>query len=306
MTGGLFLALVYARLAGRIKSLTVFILLLACLQFADIYRIERQFISYKTIKEVAGDDPAAGYIMKSGGIFRSADLNFAWYPNKSMYYGLESFMGFHGIIMDKMYNLLGSNAYTHINILRLFNIRYYLDTGYPEEYKQWGLKKVIDGPVKLFEDRNYLPRAFFTSRIRSMKNDDDILAYMMSPGFDPLEVLVKDDIIPAQNQVKEASSAWITEYTPNRIRVKESSNRDGMLVLSNMYYPRWKVMVDKKPEKIYNVDYALSGVRLSAGEHELDFYYDRGFIIACIGVMAAAFIAYLAVFYFEFRRKKTE
>jgi hypothetical protein len=306
VTGGLFLVLVYARLAGKIKSLTVFILLLACLQFADIYRIERQFISYKTIKEVAGDDPAAGYIMKSGGIFRSADLNFAWYPNRSMYYGLESFMGFHGIIMDKMYNLLGSNAYTHINILRLFNIRYYLDTGYPEEYKQWGLKKVIDGPVKLFEDRNYLPRAFFTSRIRSMKNDDEILSYMEGPRFNPMEVLTKDDIKLAGNQAKGVASVEITEYMPNRIRITAKSNKEGVLVLSNMYYPRWKVMVDKKPGKIYNVDYALSGVRLSAGEHELDFYYDRGFIIACIGVMAAAFLAYLAVFYFEFRRKKTE
>lgn len=302
----LFLSLTYLKINGKVRSLPLFIMLFACIHFADMYRIEKQFISYHTISEVAEENPAVSYIMKSGGIFRSIDTNFVWYQNKSMYYNLEFFMGFHAVITDKMYRLLGDGIYTHINILRLFNVRYYLNAGEPEQYGQWGFKKVVDGPIKVFEDKKYMARAFFSGKIRRMKDDNDILSYMMSPEFDTREVLVKDDIIPAQNPLNEASSAEITEYTPNRISVKTSSNTDGMLVLSNMYYPRWKVMVDKKPGIIYNVDYALSGVRLSAGEHELVFYYDRGFIMICIGVMAAALLVYLAVFYFEFRRKKVE
>jgi uncharacterized membrane protein YfhO len=194
-----------------------------------------------------------------------------------------------------MYGLLSRDAYKDINILRLFNIRYYLSTGAPEEYKKWGLEKVIDGPVKLFEDKKYMPRAFFSSRIIEMKNDDEILSYMLSSEFNPLEVLVKDHIKPAENAIKEDSSDAITEYTPDRINVRVNTNKDGMLVLSNMYYPRWKVMVDNKPGKIYNVDYALTGVKVGAGIHELCFYYSGFEIYIYIMISAFAFLLYAGI-----------
>jgi hypothetical protein len=62
-------------------------------------------------------------------------------------------------------------------------------------------------------------------------------------------------------------------------------------------------MVDKKPERIYNIDYCINGVKLGAGSHEIEFYYDGSFVAACILLMLAAFAAYAAVYFIEKRRK---
>jgi uncharacterized membrane protein YfhO len=47
-----------------------------------------------------------------------------------------------------------------------------------------------------------------------------------------------------------------------------------MLVLSDTYYPGWKVFVDGSPEKIYQADYNLRAVFLGAGTHQVKFVYD--------------------------------
>jgi len=61
------------------------------------------------------------------------------------------------------------------------------------------------------------------------------------------------------------------ELTPNRIHLLATG--PGKLVLSEVFYPGWKVMVDgekKTVEKAYGL---LRGVYLSEGEHEVEFYF---------------------------------
>lgn len=301
---GLFFAFTYLILKKKMKSALLISLLFCGLQFFDMWRVDKKFISYRTVAEFAPPDEAAKYMKNDKTIFRAADFTFAWEMNRNMYYGLEFFVGYHAILHNKMLNLLGNEVYRYRNILRLFNVKYHLNPSEPPEYAGWGLKKVTDGPIKLFEDPGVLPRVFLTDRIKKFSNDGEILAYMKTPQFDPMEALVKDGIILTEGPEKLVSSAAITLYTPNRIKVDAVTNKQSLLVLSNMYYHRWKVMVDKKPEKIYNIDYCINGVRLDAGTHELDFYYDAWPITACIMIMFGFFVIYAAVYFLEKRRNQ--
>jgi uncharacterized membrane protein YfhO len=47
-----------------------------------------------------------------------------------------------------------------------------------------------------------------------------------------------------------------------------------MLVLSDTYYPGWKVFVDGSPEKIYQANYTFRAVPLRAGTYQVKFVYD--------------------------------
>jgi uncharacterized membrane protein YfhO len=46
------------------------------------------------------------------------------------------------------------------------------------------------------------------------------------------------------------------------------------LVVSDTYYPGWKVFVNGNPKKIYQANYAFRAVPLNAGIHKVEFVYD--------------------------------
>lgn len=292
---GIFCAMIFLKGKNRIKSGFVLAAALCLVQFFDVYRIERKFISYRTVESIAPKDAVASFMKADKTIFRAADLNFAWEYNRSIVHNIEFFNGFHAIYTDKMHRLLSAGIFDFPEAMRLFNVKYYIDRNDNPAYAARGLKKVMDGPIKLFEDPNVMPRVFQTDDVKKFASRGEMLEYMKSTEFTRRKALVTDDMILAEQPDKLACSTGITEYTPNRIKISAFANKETMLVLSNMYYPRWKALVDGAPAKIYNVDFALSGVKLAAGSHKVNFYYDGSFIFACVLVMLASFLAFIAV-----------
>jgi hypothetical protein len=72
---------------------------------------------------------------------------------------------------------------------------------------------------------------------------------------------------PATDRVR------IVDYAPERITLDVSSTAPGLLVLSEVSYPGWKVSVDGEPAESYVVDHLLRGVALPAGAHTVEWRY---------------------------------
>ena len=77
--------------------------------------------------------------------------------------------------------------------------------------------------------------------------------------------------------------------------------RNGILVLSETYYPGWIATVDRYPAKILVADYVLRGVEVPPGKHRVRFAYrpksvqygtavSLTSIMVWAGVAAAAFL----------------
>jgi len=69
----------------------------------------------------------------------------------------------------------------------------------------------------------------------------------------------------------EAREASLIEWTPNRIAIKAQG--PGLLVLSEVYDPDWRVRVDGESAKVACVDGILRGVNLEDGWHQVAFIY---------------------------------
>ena len=102
--------------------------------------------------------------------------------------------------------------------------------------------------------------------------------------------------------LKEMSRAWvqsdegggvilparITFWSPNRITVKATG--PGILVVSEIAYPGWRVYVDGKRSDIEVTDEILRSVRINSGTHEVTFVYRPlsvylGLLLFTIGVV---------------------
>jgi hypothetical protein len=67
--------------------------------------------------------------------------------------------------------------------------------------------------------------------------------------------------------------AWITEYTPNRIRAQVDATEDGWAVFSEVWYPGWEATVDGQPVPIARADTLFRAVAVPPGHHTIELHF---------------------------------
>lgn len=69
-------------------------------------------------------------------------------------------------------------------------------------------------------------------------------------------------------------TAAITAYDAQHIRVDVTTDKPGILVLSEIWYPTWKVIVDDRSSELLAADYSLRGVAIPAGHHTVEMRFE--------------------------------
>jgi hypothetical protein len=59
----------------------------------------------------------------------------------------------------------------------------------------------------------------------------------------------------------------------DEIRLHVSASGRGMVILGEMWDPRWVAAVDGVPARVYRADYMLRGIVFGPGEHEITLRY---------------------------------
>lgn len=119
-----------------------------------------------------------------------------------------------------------------------------------------------------------LNRAFFVNRITVLPHER-ILEEIGRNDFNPAETAVVEEAppFPTDPGKKPAAEIKFLTYDPEKVVIEADTDADGLLVLSDSYYPGWKASVNGKKEKIYRTDHFLRGVFLKAGKNTVEFAY---------------------------------
>jgi hypothetical protein len=64
------------------------------------------------------------------------------------------------------------------------------------------------------------------------------------------------------------------QYSANALTYTVQSAENGVLLLSEIWYPAWKATLDGRPCEILRVDYSLRGVAVPKGKHTVRMVYD--------------------------------
>src|SRR6185295_9640443 len=128
----------------------------------------------------------------------------------------------------------------------------------------------------LYRNRAAAPRAFIVADVRPVGRQAT-WRELASEDFTPCGMatvpITDPDLPPAANGEGCVGQAMITSYEGNRVRVRTESPRDGLLVLTDAYYPGWVASVDSVERPIHRADGIFRGVWLSAGRHEVVFRF---------------------------------
>jgi Bacterial membrane protein YfhO len=93
------------------------------------------------------------------------------------------------------------------------------------------------------------------------------------------------------------NTVFVSKYSPSNVSISADMSCNGMVVLSDTYFPGWYASVDGRPAQIYEVDLALRGVAVPQGSHVVTFryrprsvYWGAGLTLA--GLLGAAVLTF--------------
>ncbi len=141
------------------------------------------------------------------------------------------------------------------------------------------LRLAHSGDVKIYENLDVLPRAFFVRRQGAAvaADDESALRLMQEQTFDPsTEVVLAGDaaigLDDGQLQGGE-DSVRVMHYAPERVEIEVEAQAAGYLVLTDAWYPGWEATVDSEPVQVYRANLLFRAVAVDAGSHRVMFAF---------------------------------
>jgi hypothetical protein len=125
------------------------------------------------------------------------------------------------------------------------------------------------------------PRAYFATHVKPIDNEAAIESHEL-PDFDRArEALVDQDavgqlssgLIAADAAGPVNTSVTIASYSNNKVGLDVSADRDGLLVLHDLYYPGWEATVDGVRVPVVKANILFRGVEVPAGSHIVEFMF---------------------------------
>lgn len=182
-------------------------------------------------------------------------------------------------------------------LLDLLNTKYILTN---RDFDMDNLELIRAGTIKIYQNKNYLPRAFFVNKIKVIEDEKKILKLMVEKGFNPKELLFLEKPPPFQPSGNiSKNEVSIVEFKANHIVLQAKAEGKTFLLLSEVFHPGWKAYVDGKRQEIYKGDYLFRALPLDEGSHEVKFVYRPiSFRIGLYISIMSSFLFIFSLFYF--------
>ncbi len=154
-----------------------------------------------------------------------------------------------------------------------------------EEYKYLEYKG-HDSGIHIYENKNVMPRAFILHETKPVNSLREVISELQD-GVDFRRVALISghaNSLPSPPVGEDkGEEVTIKRYLPTLVKIDVKSG-GGILVLSDLYYPGWKVKVNGKESKIIRTFGTLRGVLVPEGESSVIFSYKPISLYAGIGI----------------------
>ena len=125
-----------------------------------------------------------------------------------------------------------------------------------------------------------------------------------SGNFKLMIYALKHDIFQKAYDKFHSEELKISSFDDTKIKGTVNAKKDGILYLAMPYEKGWNVYVDGKKAESVEVLNAMMGVRVSAGEHDIELrYIPEGFTEGTAATIICVLLI-VAIIWFEDRRKK--
>jgi len=142
--------------------------------------------------------------------------------------------------------------------------------------------------IRRFEqNKNYMPRTWVSYYPIIEPSLGNVAKILEDSTFDIRRKVIIDQepniFIDTNTLIVDDYKSDIISYKINEITLSVTTTQNGILVLSEVYYPNWKVFVDDVEKPMLRADYSLRAVVIEKGTHTVIFkYVDKDFQLGAI------------------------
>ncbi|MEG1686003.1 MAG: hypothetical protein RR319_08705 [Bacteroides sp.] len=153
---------------------------------------------------------------------------------------------------------------TSFPVLNMLNTRYFI---FPLQ----------EGKTMPMLNAYALGNAWFVKEVRYVNNANEEIDALHA--IQPAIVAIVDKKFSEQIKKESANpdtlnSIVLTSYEPNALKYETNSERGGVVVFSEIYYPGWQAYIDGVEAPHGRADYILRAMEVPAGKHLIEFKFD--------------------------------
>ncbi len=158
-----------------------------------------------------------------------------------------------------------------------------------------------EGKWKVYENKEVLPRASVYYDWSIEYDDSRSLAILFDEFPYRTELLLSEQPSFVASGSSEITPAVITSYSAGSVTITADAKADGMLLITDAWYPGWNAYVDGRKEKVYQANYALRAVPLRKGTHEIIMKFEPMSFTIGAGITAFSLILLFGLFLYDRR-----
>ena len=271
---------------GKLKAQFAFPIL-AVLVLADLYPIDRRYLNDSNfIDQRKFDKPytastADQFILNDKALdFRVADLTKDLFNDASTCYFHKSLGGYCGAKLRRYQDLISQYLGNEINQLRSARSTQALLQSLEQQkaLNMLNTKYIIFNPdAQPFENPYAMGNAWMVDDIRWVDTPNEEMDALATTDLRHTAVMSK----AFQQQVGALSPAdslaghiELTEYQPNRLVYQFQSDRDRLVVFSEIWTSKgWSMTLDGQTQPLLRANYLLRAALVPAGRHEIVMEY---------------------------------
>lgn len=241
----------------------------------DLYTINKRYINHESF--VAKQLTVGAPIAKTPAdetILRDKDMNYRvmdiprFYSADPSYYH-KMIGGYHAAKLTRYQDLIdrhlshftqGSETDADWNVLNMLNARYIVG---------------MDGQA--LRNPEAYGNAWFVDNVDYVDTPDREMAKLseINPRLTAVADRKFESVLGKSATVSPGDTIVETSYAPNRLTYRSHSDKGGVAVFSEVYFPwGWTATIDGKEAEIGRVNYVLRALNVPAGDHEIVMSFD--------------------------------
>lgn len=295
----ILLSLYQQRLSSRVTTGSLLILILA----VDIGLFAFPLIRTIDLEPSSTQLHLIRQLQRDRDPFRAVVNNGCFPENAGLLYRFQDIQGYDPLILKRYVQYVNKSQQIPPDN-KVVNLHYIRSVDNPL-INMLNLKYTINCASKEIRKRDaFVPRAHIVHQT-VVKNDHEILDYMMADGFDPMATVVfsNDSGIPETDGLEhrgdQGETCRILSYAGDEMTVEVRLNTPGYLVLSEINYPGWQAYVNGRKRAILTANYLFRSLSVEPGRHIVRFVFrpfsfKAGTVVSVLSVVLI--IAALLVF----------
>lgn len=238
-------------------------------------------------------------VMKDKSVFRVYNLQEPFSTEGRSAYFHHSLGGYHGAKIRRYQDLYDSCLGKETN-------RFIADAQAGQlQFREYGVMNMLNTKYIMYgpDKGNIIPNpeangnAWFVGHVDYADSPSEELAKVCKVDTRTTAVVDRSKFKVGDVQEDSLASVQLIEMSPPYLKYQASSAKGGLVVFSEIYYPRgWTATIDGKEAPILRADYVLRALEVPAGNHQIEFRFaPKPYVIGNKITMASSWALLLVV-----------